>query len=217
MKLFKESIIKPFVLLLFLILLFSCALQSGNLFRVKAEFDVAQTKKIFDEGNNIIKGVAYVKKTDGIVVTASKSEILLFPATGYSAERIKYTYGNINKGYFGIRDNQRYKRGDNLKGNKYEVRSLEFDPDYEMFYTCVRKVKADYLGHFQFEKIPDGDYYLIAPVIWEDKLISGGFLLPMPMGIYALQLIESPYQNGGILMLRVSVKGNETKTVEMTR
>ena len=152
----------------------SCAPQS---YVLKNEFDANQAMKAIEKGNNSISGEAFLRQNGGGVVTCAGYEVSLVPETLYARERMEIIYGNAIKGY-----NPVYHR-------------VIISPDNPQYHTTLHKKICSSTGHFEFNDVKDGNYFLTALVVWD---------------------APNAGKQGGSLMERVSVKGGEKREITLT-
>ncbi len=77
--------------------------------------------------------------------------------------------------------------------------NLEFDPKNDHYDAVAgRRTTCDSAGNFEFRNVADGEYFIITQVIWQ---IPGQYVATT---------------QGGVLMMKVSVSGGETKRVVLT-
>ena len=74
-------------------------------------------------------------------------------------------------------------------------RAWKFNPDEPDFYEFFKKTVCDANGEFEFKDLPAGDYYTTAKVTWD---------------------IGKVFDEGGVLMRKVSIVANATETVSLT-
>ena len=55
-------------------------------------FDAQEAAKIFEKGNNTIKGSAFLRQQGGGTVTCASSELFLFLATAFADERMSVLF-----------------------------------------------------------------------------------------------------------------------------
>jgi hypothetical protein len=189
MKVVIESL---FILLLATI--FVGCVGSQQIVYLSSPFDKDATKKIFENGNNTIKGSALIRQAGGSVVTCAGTEVQLFPATDYAKERTKYLYGNTDKGYKDIQSSLRTAvRKRNHKTGQWEIApNYIFEPDYVEYSEFTRKTIGDAQGYFEFKNVPDGEYFIISNIVWGTSSVNA---------------------SGGWLLLRVEVRNGETINV----
>lgn len=111
-------------------------------------FDPAAAAFINKEGKASISGQAFVRQPDGKVLRALGTDIYLVPRTAYADERFAAIYGSGDK-------------------PKWGVRVPDADPLYEQ---ATRKTVATSGGSFRFERVADGNYYVVAMIF-----IPGGY------------------------------------------
>lgn len=133
-----------------------------------------------EPGRNAIMGAAVLRTVGGEPRTCAGLEVTLIPSSPYAVARFETMYGERESGYLPADH-----------GKSWEVT----DPDYA---ASGSRARCDAQGNFAFTNIPDGTYYVTAPVVWG---------------------IPQQYHTsteGGILMQKVSVAGGETKRVVLT-
>lgn len=140
---------------------------------MQSRFDMAQAQKALENGNNTISGEAFMRKNGGDVVTCAGYDVKLIPDTPYARERMNVEYGNFFKGY------------------KSYYRNITFSPDDPQYYMAMRQETCSSTGHFKFNNVKSGEYFIVAKVVW-----------------YVSETIQ-----GGSLMQRVIVEGGENKEV----
>jgi hypothetical protein len=143
--------------------------------QLTSPFDEAQAKQLLEPGENSIQGSALVRQQGGGIVTCAGSDIWLIPVTAYSTERMGHIYKSDQKGFS--------KSG-----------APNFEPNSAAFHNSMRKTLGDAQGNFEFDKVADGDFYVVTVISW----VVG----------YSTQ--------GGSLMQRVSVAGGETKKIVLS-
>ena len=137
-----------------------------------AAFDQKAAAYIHAKGEGQIDGQAFLVLPNGQTRLAAGEMIRLVPATAYARERFAALY----------------------KGRKYlpasDIPTLPVDPSYASF---SRTTTATSAGHFRFEDVAPGDYFITAQKIYR----TPGRWLP----------------EGGAMYEAVSVKGEETVKV----
>jgi hypothetical protein len=173
-----------------------CVGTHQQIIKLESPFDVNEAKKIFDEGNNKIVGSALIRQRGGGIVTCAGCDVLLYPATDYAKERFKLIYGNIDKRFINFDNkplvkqkvyNRRYE-----SGTEYSIPVYVFEPDHEEYHQFRRQTIGDSQGFFEFDKLQDGEYFILTTIKW--------------------QVLDYATE-GGTLMQRVEVKGGESKKV----
>ncbi|MBB1074260.1 hypothetical protein HUU62_07505 [Rhodoferax sp. 4810] len=149
--------------------------QSPPVFHLSAHYDEAQALRLLQDGTNTIKGSAFMRQRGGGVVTCAGQIVNLVPATEYARQRVLMGYGSSESGF----NNSR--RG-------------VFEPDIPAYKTNVRTTKCDAQGSFIFDRVADGEFFVVTTITW-----SVGYS-----------------QQGGNLMHRVTVKNNQFTTIVLS-
>ncbi|NEX94498.1 hypothetical protein [Caulobacter sp. 17J65-9] len=127
-------------------------------------------------GSNVILGkVAY--QLDGKAWTCAGAAVGLTPDTPYSRARMARLYGSPDKAVRTVS----------------EVRSRQVGEAGADYSRYVRSVRCDAKGGFAFQGLPDGAWFVIAPV--------------KPVGGEA---------EGRVIMQRVETRGGKTRTVTLS-
>jgi hypothetical protein len=148
---------------------------------VSAPFDLGQTMQLMAPGKNTIKGYAAVTQPNGNVFNCAGQTVTLLPATDYAVERVTRLYGNPDNGYRPV------------------TKQITF-ANTPVEYTDLRKkTTCDEQGHFRFDNVGDGNFYVSADVIWV--------------------FTYGPYKatEGGTLIQRVALKKGQTRDVILSR
>jgi hypothetical protein len=165
--------LKVFAVSILAVLLTACATPPLPVKEISAPFDQAQAQRLLKDGPNTIKGNALIRKRGGDVVTCAGRSVRLVPATKYAEQRMLAFYGS-----------SRYQGLD----VKYR-----FNPDPPEYSTNAKEQKCDSQGDFVFERVADGDYFVVTQITWETTMSN----------------------QGGNLMQRVSVSGGRTVSIVM--
>lgn len=123
--------------------------------KINSTFNASEAAFIHQQGRGTIKGQAFLRRNDGMVVYAAGSDVVLIPKTTYSSERINALY----------------------QGNKinYFVPSPASPPGFE---ESMKKTRANGEGRFEFANLADGDYYVVTKVVWlAGNASQGGALM----------------------------------------
>lgn len=132
-----------------LISLAGCQTQQIQITPLVNQFNVSEAQYINVSGNNSIHAQAFLRTNGGSVVTCAGYEVQLIPATKYAGERLSHIYGSGNY------------------ANTHRISSVKFQ-NTESDYLKYRKVTTcDAQGSFSFEGLADGNYYVIALVLWK--------------------------------------------------
>lgn len=120
-----------------------------------ASFNPAEAQYSRARGTATVKGQAFLRRNDGVVVYGAGSDVMLIPKTSYADEVFQASFKGrklrMEVRLFG-------NAGPNLMNNDYSL-----DPAMEAF---VRRQKADGQGNFAFESIPPGEYFILTRVTW---------------------------------------------------
>ena len=123
--------------------------------QLSTKFDPSEATFIHQQGNGSIKGQAFLRRNDGVVVYAAGSDVILIPKTTYSTERMNALYKGAKINYF--------------------VPSPETPPGYE---AATKRSKANGEGRFEFTGLSDGDYFVVTRVQWmAGNIPQGGALM----------------------------------------
>lgn len=124
--------------------------------KINSTFDPNEVSFIKQDGKGSIKGQAFMRRNDGVVVYGAGSDVYLIPKGKYSEERI----------------NALYRGG---KFNAYTPNPATTDPRYTDY---TRTTKANGEGRFEFQGIADGEYYIAVQVMWmAGDMRQGGSLM----------------------------------------
>lgn len=141
--------------------------------------DVAWSKQ---RGANTIVGTAQLKAGDGVTRSCASLSVRLAPDSSYTRERVELLYGDADAAYVSATEAKRARAqpGANVKA-AYE--------------KSLKAATCDAKGRFTFKNLPDGTYYVMAPVVWRGKI--------------------GEVSEGGFFMRRVTVEGGETARLAM--
>ena len=149
--------------------------------KMNQSFEYKDVEWVHEKGTAIVTGQAFLKTVGGDVKTCAGNTIKLVPSSAYSDERIKYVYGNSDTGY--------YPQMTFLGKRLPEAPSS--------YYEYVLNSICDANGNFEFNDVPEGNFYLLVPVVW--KLNA-----------------NSMSAEGGSLMRYISVKSDAKNKYIMT-
>lgn len=141
--------------------------------------DVAWSKK---PGPNAIAGVPRLAADSGRLRTCASLPVRLAPDSEYTRERVEMLYGDSDAAFV---DAERAQRARAQPG-------ANVTSAYE---KSLKAAVCDPKGRFIFRNLPDGTYYVMAPVVWRNKL--------------------GEVSEGGFFMQRVTVRGGETKRIAL--
>lgn len=142
-----------------------------------SRFDPAAVAWFSERGTNTIYGTALVRSLSGVAKTCAALPVVLFPDSAYARERMRALYGSDQEGYNPVTGG----------------RPADFIGDDPRYQSTARTTHCDARGRFSFGELPDGEYFLVATVTWQESRIG------------------LPY--GGYLMRRLRVSTGETKEV----
>lgn len=148
---------RPSILLFLLAFVLPALLGACVTLHTDVPFDAAQQEQAAAQlgpGDGRISGYAFVHGRAGRNYTAAGDWITLVPATAYADARVKLIYGDAHM-----------SRG-------WLARADAPDPD---FARLTRRTKADIRGHFSFDGLMPGDWYVFATVSWEKDGIDNTY------------------------------------------
>jgi hypothetical protein len=145
---------------------------------LSTSFDAAAVAWSEGEGPNRLEGAALLRTQGGDAKTCAALDVALIPVSLHSRERMTHLYGNTRSGF-------------NPAGTGHPV----FTNDSPAFYESIRWSKCDSTGRFEFEGVPDGEWFVESVVSWN----AGRWL------------------QGGALMQRVQLAGGQTKKIVLAQ
>jgi len=151
---------------------------------INSSFSSKDVSWFNSQGTNTIAGSAFLRTKGGDIKTCAGYDVTLLPYSDYASERMAYIYGNANEGYrtLGLQ------------------RKFEFSNESPEYSKHSKTTKCDAQGKFEFNNLPDGDYYVTTGVSWQAGVGAGAELFP----------------EGAMLMKRLTVTGRNTKKVTLT-
>ena len=140
---------KKYLILTSILLLSACA--SGPQIIPRIPFDLAEYSNLPAQGTATVTGQAFIKAADGNIYYPQNTRARLNPVTSYSKQWYEVHY-------------------------LQRINIAKADPRYLEY---VRKVAFDDQGRFRFDNVPEGHYYISAPIFWmeENKLADGSILM----------------------------------------
>lgn len=169
---------KAFACLAAAVALAACESLSGNADRFDAN-EIAWSTK---QGGNTIVGTASLATDGGKARTCASLPVRLAPDSNYTRERVELLYGDTDEAFVDAKEAARARARSGAR----------VTPAYE---KALKASVCDARGRFVFKNLPDGAYYVMAPVVWRGKL--------------------GEVSEGGFFMQRVAVSGGETKRVAL--
>ena len=161
-----------FFLITFLSLQTFSQKKKERIVEIKNKFEEKEVKWFKESGEGVIKGTAKFESKKGKVRFGSEFRIELQPYSAYTYERLFTIYKNEYKGHVFVEDGV-----------------PKFTPDPKGYHE-TRKTMCNNKGEFVFSNLPDGEYYIIAFMLWD--------------------------KTGGGLMQKIKLSKGETKIIEMT-
>lgn len=134
-------------------ILVGCAAPQKPKFYLTSTFDKAQADRLLQKGTNTIKGSALMRQVGGGVVSCAGQAVTLVPSTAYARERMRYLYGNEERGY--------------LSSAALQMNPTPFENSDPAYASANRQVQCDAQGNFKFDGVADGDFHLISQITWK--------------------------------------------------
>lgn len=158
--------------------------QEPETVRLETPFQPEQVAWATEAGSNRIEGTALLRTRGGEPRTCATLDVGLIPWSRHAGERMAHLYGSLKGGFNPIGELGRHPR---------------WAKDEPAFYDSVRRAKCDAEGRFEFDELPDGEWFVEAVVTWEAPRVnfSGG-------------------PQGGTLMQRVKLEGGRTQKLVLT-
>jgi len=155
--------------------------QEPETVRLETPFQPEQVAWAREAGENRIEGTALLRTRGGEPRTCAALDVGLIPWSRHAGERMAHLYGSLKGGFRPVGTGLRWANDD------------------ESFYASVRRAKCDADGRFEFDSLPDGEWFVEAFVTWEAPRVnfSGG-------------------PQGGTLMQRVKLEGGRTEKIVLT-
>ncbi len=132
------------------------------LVRVAVPFDPVQARKRLEPGTTQIAGSALLWLSTGGVISCAGETATLYPATAYAREWARLTYDTVEPGK-ATPQGFAYRPKDEDAANGGVV----VDPS---FLEIGHTVPCDGDGHFHFERVGDGEFYLVARIVWQPHI-----------------------------------------------
>jgi hypothetical protein len=150
--------------------------------RDEASFDPNDVAWSKQRGANTIVGTAKLRAGDGMTRSCASLSVRLAPDSDYTRDRVERLYGDADTAYVSATEAKRVRAEP----------GTDVTPAYE---KSLKAAKCDANGRFTFKNLPDGTYYVMAPVVWRGKV--------------------GEVSEGGFFMQRVTVEGGETARLAM--
>lgn len=168
-------------------LVVGCAVPPVKTVTLVSKFDSAAAASQVEDGSGVIAGTAFLRQQGGGVVTCAGSQVLLYPASAYSRERLSALYGAAPQ----------YGETKYLDIKRVPTTSL-FTNDEPSYHSFTRKTVCDAQGNFTLEQVKDGGYYLVTQVRW---VVGGG---------------SNQTRQGGVLVAFVNVVNGKSARLIVT-
>ena len=152
--------------------------SAAGLVPINAPFRLEDLSFVKQPGKATVSGTAVLKLGDDTLKGCAGFNVELLPVAAYSSERILKTYGNTREGQILLEQNP-----------------PKFTPDVKAYHEMLLKSTCDAQGQFRFEKVPQGEYFIMAFIMWDDT--SG-----------------SPRKAGGAVMKRIRVGADDNVSYE---
>lgn len=167
--------------LVFCLFLFNISLcLASEPIKLSSSFNEDDVSWVKDKGGSSVSGTASIKLEDGVNKGCASFKVELLPVASYSNERIFKTYGNNAGGQILISQNP-----------------PKFEPDVKEYHELVIATTCNATNEFQFNDIPQGDFYILAFIIWNEE--SDGVSKTL----------------GGAVMKKIQVKENSKVRVNL--
>ncbi|MFM8443419.1 MAG: hypothetical protein ACKN9W_08775 [Methylococcus sp.] len=163
-----------------------------TLVHLPVSFDQSGAKALMLPGTNTVTGTIKFEPDKGHVfaypdtfVTCEGNEVTLIPYTDYAREWALKYYGKP------VTDIA-YKL-------THRAKNMIFD-NYDQFMAATRKTQCDAHGNFSFDHVANGDFFVMAKVVWKgrDEEMYNFAFAP-----------EDIDEEDGTVIKKISLKGNE--------
>jgi hypothetical protein len=150
--------------------------------RARSGFDPSDVAWAGKRGDNTIIGTAQLRAGDGVSRSCAALSVRLAPDSSYTRDRVERLYGDAESSFVTATEAKEARAQAGADAGKAYEKSL-------------KAARCDAQGRFAFKNLPDGTYYVMAPVVWRGKL--------------------GEVSEGGFFMQRVTVEGGETARLAM--
>lgn len=138
------------------ILMGGCATRTVPPLQITTHFDEAKAKQMLMPGGNQIIGRVRFEMPDGTLVSCVGQDVSLVPATNYAKEWVRYFF-ELDQGRYGT-----MKAAYRIDLKEKPVKFI----GAQEFYETTKTVRCDEDGEFVFDKVADGDFFVVAKVRW---------------------------------------------------
>ena len=119
--------------------------------KLHTAFDPALAQWVTKPGDASVSGTAYLKLGDGRKKDCAGFRVQLLPVNPYANERIRLTYGNNQQGQVLLEQNP-----------------PQFTPESPEYHQLLLKSQCDDKGVFEFKQVPQGEYYVMVFILWDE-------------------------------------------------
>jgi hypothetical protein len=141
-------------------------------FEISVPFDKEQASRLVRKGPNTVKGNAVMYQQGAGTVTCAGQTVYLIPATAYATQRMLALYRNTKRGVIAARIYYR------------------FIPDPPEYRALTRSSRCDPQGNFVFDRVSDGEFFIVALVSWQVGDSSQGSQLMYHVSVRAGQTLS---------------------------
>jgi hypothetical protein len=176
---------------LLMVFLVGCSPKVVN---ISVPLDERKAKLLLSEGTNTVNGQVRYKTRSGVLISCANESVSLVPATDYAREWVRAFY-ETDTGKYGTLDSA-YREND--KESRVQFSGAQ------SFYGLARVTRCDDDGEFSFEKVHDGEFYVVVKVRW----------LGLNHGFYDfLWNTTTADEHDGSVMIRVRLSGGVVRTL----
>jgi len=128
--------------------IFSEGWDSPQNYNMRSTFSARQAAHILQYQSTVVQGRVWVKTPGNLTIVGKRSRVQLIPVTAYSTEYIDAMF-------------------DGKRTSILNVSVVNLDPN---FFKYVRHEVADLDGLFAFSGVPDGDYFVLSSLKWNQRV-----------------------------------------------
>lgn len=132
-------------------------------------FDEAQASELLKPGTNVVRGSGFMRQQGGGVVTCAGNVVTLIPATRYAQERMAAIYG---------------------AGRVSSDRKITFSPEVSAYRSLTLTTRCNAQGGFAFERVADGDFFVVTTVSWVVANRAQGGAIYSPVTVRGGRAVE---------------------------
>ncbi|MEY2681435.1 MAG: hypothetical protein RL661_1666 [Pseudomonadota bacterium] len=176
-----------------LLLLGAC--EGPQRVRISPPFNPAAARKMLEPGTNQIVGTALMWLSSGGVLSCAGDSATLYPATPYAREWARLTYETLEP--------------TNARPQGFYYRSKEDGPSNlavdSHFLETGRTVACNGDGHFTFDQVADGEFYLVARLVWQHHIWDE----------YGFFYGKQYHSREGTVMKKIRIQGGQKVTASL--